>query len=216
LRMCHLSSLGTDEPKKKAEQQPADDNTVITPLSSHEGQPADAVRIPPVTTAQKQKSVADAGTEKKISIRNLISEKKQKESTVNEPLPDTSSKPLLNEFTPEELTEAWNAFALKIKDESPRISVTLTAVTPELLPDKTIVLKLDNSALKEAFDHNFKARLEHHLKDTLHNSLLKLTTVVEATERGEILYSPEQKFNHLASKNPALRDLKKTFNLDFE
>jgi hypothetical protein len=39
---------------------------------------------------------------------------------------------------------------------------------------------------------------------------------VEATERGEILYSDEQKFNHLASKNPALKDLKKTFNLDFE
>jgi len=39
---------------------------------------------------------------------------------------------------------------------------------------------------------------------------------VETTERGEILYSPEQKFNHLVSKNPSLKDLKKTFNLDFE
>jgi hypothetical protein len=39
---------------------------------------------------------------------------------------------------------------------------------------------------------------------------------VEATERGEILYSSEQKFNHLAARNPALKELKKTFNLDFE
>jgi len=94
--------------------------------------------------------------------------------------------------------------------------VTLSSVTPELLADKTVLLKLDNLTLKETFDHNFKPRLEGHLRRTLRNGSLRLQTTVEATERGEILYSPEQKFNHLAAKNPALRDLKKTFNLDFE
>jgi DNA polymerase-3 subunit gamma/tau len=103
-----------------------------------------------------------------------------------------------------------------VKEESPRISVTLSSVSPELLPDLTVILKLDNSALREAFDHNFKSRLEGHLRRSLKNSQLKLVTTVESTERGEILYSPEQKFNHLAAKNPALKDLKKTFNLDFE
>ena len=85
-----------------------------------------------------------------------------------------------------------------------------------LLPDKTIILKLDNSTLKETFDHNFRARLENHLRISLHNSSVRLQTTVEATERGEILYSSEQKFNHLATKNPSLKELKKTFNLDFD
>ena len=89
-------------------------------------------------------------------------------------------------------------------------------MTPALQEDKAIVLKLDNSALKEAFDHNYRAKLENHLRTVLQNDLLKLQTTVEPTERGEILYSDEQKFNHLASLNPALKDLKKTFNLDFE
>jgi DNA polymerase-3 subunit gamma/tau len=89
-------------------------------------------------------------------------------------------------------------------------------VTPDLLADNTVELKLDNTALRELFDHNFRARLEHYLRETLQNSSLSLRTTVGATERGEILYSDEQKFNHLASKNPALKDLKKTFNLDFE
>jgi DNA polymerase-3 subunit gamma/tau len=89
-------------------------------------------------------------------------------------------------------------------------------VTPELLPDNTLILKLDNSALRESFDHNYRAKLEHYLRETLGNNSLNLKTTVEATERGEILYSNEQKFNHLASKNPSLKDLKKTFNLDFE
>ena len=103
-----------------------------------------------------------------------------------------------------------------MKEESPRISVTLSSVTPDLLADNIVELKLDNTALKELFDHNFRARLEHYLRETLQNSSLSLRTAVGATERGEILYSDEQKFNHLAAKNPALKDLKKTFNLDFE
>jgi hypothetical protein len=89
-------------------------------------------------------------------------------------------------------------------------------VTPGILPDKTIELKLDNSALKETFDHNYKSKLENHLRETLRNAGIKITTIVESTERGDILYSVDQKFNHLVSKNPALKDLKKTFNLDFE
>jgi DNA polymerase-3 subunit gamma/tau len=89
-------------------------------------------------------------------------------------------------------------------------------VTPDLLADNTVELKLDNTSLRELFDHSFRARLENYLRETLQNSSLCLRTTVGTTERGEILYSDEQKFNHLASKNPALKDLKKTFNLDFE
>jgi len=134
---------------------------------------------------------------------------------VSEPLPETD-QPVTREFTNEELSKAWETFATAVKEESPRISVTLLAVSPELLPDKTIILKLDNLVLKEAFDHNYKAKLESHLRSALQNGEVKLQTTVETTERGEILYSPEQKFNHLVSKNPSLKDLKKTFNLDFE
>jgi DNA polymerase-3 subunit gamma/tau len=216
LRICHISAAGAEEPKKKADQQPAADIPLKKTAVSPAAQVADTTGAAAPVAPPKQKSVPEPVAGKKISIRNVISETKEKESMVSEPLPENTVGPVMNEFTAEDLTGAWNAFAGKIKEESPRISITLTAVTPELLPDRTIVLKLDNSALKEAFDHNFKARLEHHLRDTLGNSLIRLTTVVEATERGEILYSPDQKFNHLASKNPALKDLKKTFNLDFE
>jgi DNA polymerase-3 subunit gamma/tau len=154
--------------------------------------------------------------DKKISLKNLITAPVTGDSEVSEPPPGTAPAPPAREFTPDELKEAWNTFADDIKDESPRISVTLAAVTPELHEDQSVVLKLDNSALKETFDHNFRARLENHLRISLQNSSVRLSTTVEATERGEILYSPDQKFNHMASKNPALKELKKNFNLDYE
>jgi DNA polymerase-3 subunit gamma/tau len=215
LRMCNLSSGNTaEELKKKAEQEPLEEEEEIK-ISSPVRETVAPPSASPRPAATQYRSPEGPDDPKKISIRGAISGNKPVENTVNEPLPETD-QPAAHDFTPDELNEAWNTFAAGVKDESPRISVTLSAVSPDLLPDKTIILKLDNSALKEAFDHNYRARLESHLRNTLHNPEIKLQTSVEATERGEILYSPEQKFNHLVSKNPSLKDLKKTFNLDFE
>ncbi|MDX9773186.1 MAG: DNA polymerase III subunit gamma/tau [Bacteroidales bacterium] len=213
LRMCNLSSERTPaEPKKKAEQQPVEEEKEIT--ISPPAHTATAVPATPPVSAVPQKKEKES-SEEKISIRNILSGARPAEDMVSEPLPETD-QPVTREFTNEELSKAWETFATAVKEESPRISVTLLAVSPELLPDKTIILKLDNLVLKEAFDHNYKAKLESHLRSALQNGEVKLQTTVETTERGEILYSPEQKFNHLVSKNPSLKDLKKTFNLDFE
>jgi len=217
LRMCHLADANTgEETKKKAEQQPRTDEPDITIASSPAGQKTASAVTQAKPSVQQPKGAPAADTVKKVSIKNLISETQIKGSVVSEPAPETAGMQQQKEFSADDLADAWREFALQVKEESPRISVTLTSVTPDLLPDKTVILKLDNSALKESFDHNFRARLEHYLRQTLQNNILNLQTTVEATERGEILYSDEQKFNHLASKNPALKDLKKTFNLDFE
>jgi DNA polymerase III subunit gamma/tau len=220
LRMCHLSQEKTaEESKKKAESQPYDDEPEIR-VSSPSADTAAATTIPPAeaqaTAAPLPKNSLQGDDPKRISIKNITSSPKQKESLVSEPPPEALITSEVHEFTTEELKLAWTEFAAGVKEESPRIAVTLSSVSPELLPDKTVVLKLDNSTLKETFDHNYRARLENHLRHALHNSSLRLQTTVETTERGEILYSPEQKFNHLAVKNPSLKDLKKTFNLDFD
>jgi len=226
LRMCNLSAAAAgEESKKKADSRLTDDDQdfkVAPPRSTNTVPQAPVAQAAPPSAApsrpapQPQKSQPAPDEKKKVSIRDIMSGVKPAGSTVNEPEHDVVMPAPDRDFTPEELRDAWNGFAEEIKEESPRIAITLTAVTPELLPDRTILLRLDNLTLKEAFDHNFKPRLEGHLRRTLHNGNLRLQTTVEATERGEILYSSEQKFNHLAARNPALKELKKTFNLDFE
>lgn len=234
LRMCSLNAPAAgEESKKKADSRLTDEDQdfkVAPPQRTHAAprppatQPAaqPSAQAPPPPAAsprpapQPNKPTAGADDTKKVSIKDIMAGTKPAASMVNEPEPETDSTAYDREFTTEELRNAWNGFAEDIKEESPRISVTLTAVTPELLPDRTILLKLDNLTLKEAFDNNFKPRLEGHLRRTLGNGAIRLQTSVETTERGEILYSSEQKFNHLAARNPALKELKKTFNLDFE
>ena len=222
LRMCQSSvEHGEAESKKKSEKQPpveeksgvtsgtlSGPSKDVTPTATHG---ASGNR----TASHPRQAYEPQGDEKKVSIRNLMAGTKSSEGTVNEPEVNTEKRQG-REFSSEELLDSWNSFAQSIKDESPRISITLSSVTPDLLPEKLIVLKLDNSALKETFDHSFKARLENHLRERLENTSLTIKTVVESTERGDILYSVDQKFNHLSAKNPALKDLKKTFNLDFE
>ncbi len=217
LRMCHPAGANAGEDsKKKAEQQPGADEPVINISSAPSGHATASAITQTRPSAQPPRAAPASDTGKKVSIKNLLSETKLKENIVNEPSPETTEIKPHREFSADDLSEAWRAFALQVKEESPRISVTLSSATPDLLPDNIVILRLDNTALKELFDHSFRARLEHHLRESLQNSSLNLQTTVGATERGEILYSDEQKFNHLASKNPALKDLKKTFNLDFE
>lgn len=217
LRMCHLADGSTgEETKKKAEKQPPADEPDIKISSAPSGQVTATAVTQIKSSGQLPRGTPASDIGKKVSIKNLIAETKTKENIVNEPAPETAGMQLHREFSADELSEAWRAFALQVKEESPRIAVTLSSAIPDLLPGNMVILKLDNSALKELFDHNFRARLEHYLRETLQNSSLNLQTTIGATERGEILYSDEQKFNHLASKNPALKDLKKTFNLDFE
>jgi hypothetical protein len=43
---------------------------------------------------------------------------------------------------------------------------------------------------------------------------IDIETIVDLTEKNDILYSDEQKYNYLFNKYPILKDMKKTFNLD--
>ncbi len=220
LRMCQLSSTDEDQSKKKAEQQSINKEKPEKPVLKASG-PSDDNKPQPSENQTKQTESSsnpgvkpDSGVQRKVSIKNLMAESRNQADLVNEP----AGQDIVpgKEFSSDELLKEWNDFAQTIKEESPRISITLSSAAPDLQQDKTIILKLDNTALKEAFDHNYKARLEQHLKSSLVNNLINIQTVVESTDRGDILYSVDQKFNHLASKNPALKDLKKTFNLDFD
>jgi hypothetical protein len=43
---------------------------------------------------------------------------------------------------------------------------------------------------------------------------IDIETTVDLSESTDILYSDEQKLNHLVNKYPILKEMKKTFNLD--
>jgi DNA polymerase III subunit gamma/tau len=222
LKMCKLNADIEDIQQKKN-----NDSLTIEPprtsgnngSSAAPGQPAGDAKPEPLSTTETEVRQPAAEIPKvggKISIKNILSGNNDEPGSTsaasrpsNEPVSD-------NDFSKEELVKAWTEFAGKISQESPRIYNSLLTITPEADADRSIKLRLDNLSLKETFDHNFKARLEHHLKVVLSNTSVSIDTVVEATERSDILYTDEQKLNFITSKSPAVKELRKTFNLDFE
>lgn len=156
---------------------------------------------------------------KVFSIRDVISENKPPEQVK----PDVAMEPGIEniasssektELSAEALTAAWQEFTDTIKGESPRIISMFKSVQPELDDVNTIKIHLNNAAQKDLFVLNYKQRLLNFLEKRFIVTALDIETLVDMTESDDLLYSDEQKFNHLQNKYPALKDFKKTFNLD--
>jgi hypothetical protein len=80
--------------------------------------------------------------------------------------------------------------------------------------EQTIRIHLSNAAQKDLFIQNYKQKLISFLEHRFEITELDIETAIDQSESNELLYSDEQKFNHLQKKYPVLKDFRKTFNLD--
>jgi DNA polymerase-3 subunit gamma/tau len=154
---------------------------------------------------------------KTFSIKEIISEniesatKKEDRSVLNDP--EVHLKPM-EEFTPHAFEVAWLEFTDQLKGEGTRIVSMFKSIRPELENDQTLKIHLSNAAQKDIFILNYKQKLINFLESRFILSDIDIETTVDLSETSEILYSDEQKLNHLINKYPILKDMKKTFNLD--
>ena len=88
-------------------------------------------------------------------------------------------------------------------------------IRTEFTDEKTLVIHLSNAAQKDIFIQDFKPKLNAFLERRFMLNDFEIITEVDQSEENEILYSDEQKYNYLQSKFPNIKDLRKTFNLDY-
>ncbi len=120
-------------------------------------------------------------------------------------------------FSMEELLKKWNQFADSIREERPRISITLKSRKPGLKPDYRIEVLMDNASQLEDFNQNIKLHLSTYLKQELNNSLIQIIPGLGETENVQKkVYTSEDKFQYMNKKNPNLNKLKQQFNLELE
>jgi DNA polymerase III subunit gamma/tau len=127
------------------------------------------------------------------------------------------------EFENQPVTEdlivpAWMKYAEKLKKESPRIYSILKDQKIEVDGDGTIKVYFNNKTQIEDFKTRVRADILSFLRKELNNDTIELTELLEDNEENNQnnLYTAEDKFRHMAEKNPALNKLKQQFNLDFE
>lgn len=168
----------------------------------------------PELNAQTSVSIKDAL--KKMQNKDQPEEIHSPES--DDPDKDDDGFVAENSFTQEELLKQWGIYATKIKEEMPRSYSILKSQAPVLKDGNIINVTLINKSQAEDFESRIKEGLIEFLRETLHNKLItiEITLSDEASNNTRKPYTSEEKFKHMAEKNPVLRKLKQDLNLDFE
>ncbi len=130
------------------------------------------------------------------------------------PAENENLKPLSEEY----LMVCWNAFADQIRDERPRMGVTLKGVRPIIADNYTLVIELNNRSQLEDFNHTTCSDLETFLRREMQNSRIHVeANLIESAESDHLkLYTNEEKFRYLSQKNPALATFRQKLNLELE
>lgn len=153
-----------------------------------------------------------------FSIKDKL-DQTSKSNIVEEPESTEESEKLKenfnNDFTEKDLIDKWHQFSDKIGNK-PRIFNTLTSKDPKLEENHVVSFLIDNNLQKEKINE-IRNELLSFLKTELKNSTIDLKLIItDLEEENNKLYTSEDKFKHMLSKNEDLNKLKQEFNLDLE
>jgi DNA polymerase-3 subunit gamma/tau len=224
IRLCRIPEMaGEMIEKKKPDLKENAGNQADLPLPSKSEIVRESIETPavpgsaPDIQTQKHVPVIEKHA-RSFSIKDIISEEKINKQTDNpqEIVPEASEKIIPSEdLNAQSFANAWNEFIDHVRNDGPRIISMFKSVKTEVENDH-ITLHLSNAAQKDIFVQNYKQRLISFLNSRFKQQDVDLDTVVDLSDTNEILYSDEQKYNHLANKYPDLKDFKKSFNLDIQ
>jgi DNA polymerase-3 subunit gamma/tau len=223
IRLCRLITIQDEETeKKKSDLILAGKNKEELPLPSKSELIREAPEFAVLKTRQQEMpSERHAPViekhAKSFSIKNIISEEKKARLENPEPLTEETAiyevQPL-EELNSLSFEKAWNDFIDSIRGEGTRVISMFKSVKTEVENDQSIRVHLSNAAQKDLFTQNYKQKLTSFMKKRFISEEIDIETVVDLSEKNEVLYSDEQKYNYLVAKYPGLKDFKKAFNLD--
>ena len=146
---------------------------------------------------------------------SLSSLKLKKEHQLNrkEAIVDESKLPR-SKFTEEEMQKHWADF-VKIIDADGRtiLASNLNTDIPKLRDQNTIWIELPNSTMKKEIERE-QFDLIEYLRAKLDNHFIKIKITVNETTAKKFAFTPEEKYEKLREKNPAIDVLRREFDLD--
>lgn len=211
--------MNQDESKNNPKSsQPVEKKTKDTLLSNNEHYKINEI----FSDTIKDKGISEKYISATPSIKNLINEKsvpEQKQNITSTGDVENEDKPTEireNKFTTDQLLKSYHHFVETIKSNKPRLYSTLNSQQPQLSGLHTVEITLSNQAIQNDFEKNLSHDMTHFLRNELQNDNIIIEVIVSKLKEQNKLYTSEEKFKHLVSKNPALNELKKKLDLDFE
>lgn len=151
---------------------------------------------------------------KRVSGLSLSSIKAKKKHELNriEVTYDEDSLPN-DPFTVEELRQHWEAYIHKIDEEGKKILASNLSAGLPIIKEHTICIELPNDTMKKEVEREQSALL-NYLKNALNNHYLELSISVNEETIRKYAFTPQEKYEKLREKNPAIDLLRKTFDLE--
>ncbi|OFX20714.1 MAG: DNA polymerase III, subunit gamma and tau [Bacteroidetes bacterium GWA2_31_9b] len=166
-----------------------------------------------ILSSKKPKNISSFSIKDNLVAPKIESKQKIEE---NEEI-NTDIEPLIpadQDFSEIELIDKWQQFSEKQIDK-PRIYNTLTSKDPKLEEKSIVTFEIDNN-LQEEKINEIRNELIHFLKAELNNSNIDLKLIITDLPNETKLFTPEEKYKHMLSKNEDLGKLRQEFNLDFD
>ncbi len=113
----------------------------------------------------------------------------------------------------EELRKHWNLYIQKMDDAGKKILASNLNADLPVIEEDTISITLPNDTMKKEVEREQSALL-NYLKSALNNHYLELSIVVNEETMRKYAFTPQEKYEKLREKNPAIDLLRKTFDLD--
>ena len=233
IKLCRLNTENNDAPileKKKPDTGSikTEEKEIPTPskselLREQTAAPEDGSGQKKVT--QEKPFPVPEKENRSFSIKEIISEDQRpynkeinNDNNYLDSDPEPDSEHLTNQvqLNQEKFDAAWLEFKKENSNDSPRVAGMLKSIISEVHGDNSITLHLSNTAQCDMFNQNYKQKLSAFLEKQFYTAGLTITTVVDTVDTGGIIYSDEQKYNYLTGKFPAIIEIRKAFNLDFE
>jgi len=152
---------------------------------------------------------------KRVSGLSLSSLKAKKEHQLKkiEVIIDEDDLPKEN-FTEEELLKQWEAYIQKLDDAGKKIMASnLGSDQPKIVDNRNIWIELPNDTMKKEIERE-QYQLLIFLREQLNNYSIELKITVNEEIAKKFAYTPEEKYQKLREKNPAIDLLRKEFDLD--
>jgi DNA polymerase III, subunit gamma and tau len=209
IQLCNI-----DPEKKKSEPEPKQASSKSNAVNTSTGTATATATATKASPSPGIPSFSIKDALKSGATKPPVEQPKKEAPKVNEQ-PEIYETSEVKPFTQDQLSQAWEKFALRYKDNEPRMYSTLTA-QPPLLSDNFLVEFVLNNPLQEEEVQKLKPALVNFLSKELSNGKIDLLTKVSETPQGnKRFYTDKEKFDHLAEKNPNLLKFKQQFGLDF-
>ena len=160
----------------------------------------------PVKTASK--GITPAMPKKKRFEKMMENRKKEAEPSETEP--EALRIKESREFNESDFRSHWKAFAQKHSSDKPVYAILSKEF--EFLAKEEILLHLESES-QQAFFEEIKTDLIQYLRAKLSNDRFVVRTEIIKDKKKRRPYTPEEKFNYMAEKNPHLLTLKQKLDM---